>query len=333
MRRQFKTEAEFITWLRRRSGQKATGTRVGIGDDAGLIQPSPGRDVILTTDLTIEGVHFSRKLHPPEAVGYRALARSLSDVAAMGGRPRFALIAIALSRRADRPWIEKFYAGIFRLAREYGVTVLGGDTAFKRGGAGGRAVDVMVMGDVVKGQALLRSGARPGDTIFVAGTLGLAAVGLRLLRSGSRNRSGGAVRAHLYPEPQCRLGQFLVEERLASAAIDLSDGLSLDLARLAAASGVGARVWQDAIPTVKPGILPAPHAALALSLALNGGEDYKLLFTISRKNFPRVPRAFEGIRLHPIGEICGSAHRIALIGENGRATPLAAAGYDHFRRI
>ena len=329
MGRLFESEDKFVMWLRRRSRGEVSGLRIGIGDDAGLIQPSPGREIILTADLSIEGVHFSWRLHPPEAVGHRALARSLSDVAAMGGRPKFALIALALSRRVERAWVEAFYAGIFRLARRFGVTVLGGDTALK---PGGMAADVVVMGDVEKGKALLRSGAQPGDAIFVAGTLGLSAVGLRLLRSRSRGRHAGALRAHLYPEPQCRLGQFLVARRLASAAMDLSDGLSLDLTRLAKASKVGARLWSGAIPTAKPAVLGAIHAVSPLSLALDGGEDYKLLFTVPRRKLGRVPASFEGIRLHRIGEICAPGQGIVMVEENGKSRALAAAGYDHFRR-
>lgn len=330
MQKQYRSEAEFLTWLRRCSGRNAAGMVVGIGDDAGLIRPKAGRELILTTDLSIEGVHFSTRLHPPEAVGHRALARSLSDIAAMGGAPRFALVALALSRRTDRLWVEEFYGGIFRLAHRFGVMLLGGDTAIKPGRTGGIAADVVVVGDVARGRALLRSGARPGDTVFVAGTLGLAALGLRALRSKLKNRVA-ALRAHLYPEPQCALGQFLAEERVASAAMDLSDGLSLDLARLAAASGVGARLWQDAIPTVKPGAMSAARGVTPLSLALNGGEDYKLLFTVSQRSLPRVPEIFDGVRLHRIGEICASARGISLIGNNGKPQPLAAAGYDHFR--
>ncbi|MGH9448917.1 MAG: thiamine-phosphate kinase [Terriglobia bacterium] len=331
MQEQFRSEAEFLTWLRRRSGRKAAGMLVGIGDDAGLIRPKAGRELILTTDLSIEGVHFSTRLHPPEAVGHRALARSLSDIAAMGGAPRFALVALTLSRRTDRLWLEKFYGGIFRLARRFGVMLLGGDTATKPGRTGGIAADVVVVGDVARGRALLRSGARPGDAVFVAGTLGLAALGLRALRSKLKNPAA-ALRAHLYPEPQCALGQFLAEERVASAAMDLSDGLSLDLARLAAASGVGGCLWRDAIPTVKPGAMSAARGVTPLSLALNGGEDYKLLFTVPQRSLPRVPAIFDGVRLHRIGEICASARGISLIGNNGKPRALAAAGYDHFRR-
>jgi thiamine-monophosphate kinase len=323
MGRLFKTEDEFVNWLKRRRQAKTPGLRLGIGDDAGLIEPSPGHEIILTADLSIEGVHFSRRLHPADAVGHRALARSLSDVAAMGGKPRFALISLALSKRADRAWVEEFYRGMFRLARRFGVTILGGDAAVT---GSVLAADVTMLGEVARGRALLRSGARPGDAIYVAGTLGLSALGLRLLRSRSNVRNSRALRAHLYPEPQCALGQFLSERRLASAAIDLSDGLSLDLSRLLKASGAGAQLWESHIP--RPAVAAGQRASAALSLALDGGEDYKLLFTVPASKASRLPASYQGILLHEIGEVRNRGMMIA--GPNG-IRPLVRAGYDHFR--
>lgn len=324
MGRSFKSEREFVAWLRRQSQSHPAGLRLGIGDDASLITPTAGHEIILTSDLSIEGVHFLRDRHPPDAIGHRALARSLSDVAAMGGKPRFALVSLALSQRVDRLWVERFYRGLFRLARRFGVVIVGGDTSLS---AKVTMADVTVVGEVARGQALLRTGAKPGDAIYVAGTLGLAAAGLRMLRSRLKRPRPEVLHAHLYPEPQCRLGQFLSEKRLASAAIDLSDGLSLDLQRLLEASGVGAEVAEERIPVPSA----AGPRATALSLALHGGEDYKLLFTVPPSKVSRLPAAFEGIRLYEVGRVCARGNGMLIEGRNG-TRPLVSGGYDHFRR-
>jgi thiamine-monophosphate kinase len=297
---------------------------LGIGDDAALVEVAPGQELILTTDMSIEDVHFTLRLHPPQAVGHRALARSLSDIAAMGGTPRYALISLALSKHTSRAWIEGFFQGLLALARRFGVAVIGGDTAVARGPT---AIDAIVAGEIPRGRALRRSGARPGDQIFVSGRLGLAALGLRLLQSPSGRRkhtAAAAIRAHLFPQPQCALGQFLSEHALASALMDLSDGLSIDLKRLCDASGVGACLLADRIPSP-----PLPDAADALALALDGGEDYQLLFTVPPAKRPQVPPRFGKIPLHCIGEIQAPRH-LHLLTPDGRTRPLKPHGYDHF---
>ncbi len=323
----FKSEADFINWIRRRTPRRTPGLALGIGDDAALINVSRGQEIILTTDMSIEGVHFKSGLHPPRAVGHRALARSLSDIAAMGGTPRYALISLAASRRTERAWLEGFFDGLFALARRYSTVVIGGDTAVVDGPI---SVDVIVVGEISRGRALLRSGARSGDRIFVSGRLGMSALGLRLLLSGSGVRTPAertALRAHLFPIPQCALGRFLSENRLASAAMDLSDGLSIDLSRLCEASGVGASLIEKEIPAP-----PVPDDADALQLALQGGEDYQLLFTVPRAKLSKIPARFGRIPLHSIGEI-RTSQGIAVTTAEGRTTPLEVHGYDHFARI
>ncbi len=323
----FKSEGEFIAWLRRRAPRRVAGLHLGIGDDAALVSVPPRQELILTTDMSIEDVHFTSTLHSPQAVGHRALARSLSDIAAMGGTPRYALISLAISLRTKRAWLEGFFEGLFALARRFGVAVIGGDTAVV---SNPLTADLIVAGTVPRGQALRRSGARPGDRIFVSGRLGMAAWGLRLLPSQGRVRNPlgkAALRAHLFPQPQCSLGRFLSAHRLASAAMDLSDGLSIDLRRLCDASGVGARLVADRIPTP-----PLPETADALSLALHGGEDYQLLFTVSTAKTSRIPPHFGRIQLHCIGEIRAS-RGINLVTPEGKVQPVAAHGFDHFSRI
>ena len=326
----FRNESEFVRWLRGLVAKDAGRLKLGIGDDAALVEVARDHQAILTTDLSIEGVHFLPRLHPPRAVGHRALARALSDVAAMGGTPRFALVSLAISRRTSRAWVKEFYAGLLGLAARLGVTLIGGDTAVVKGGI---SADVIAVGEAPRGKALRRSGARPGDQIFVSGKLGLSALGLRLLRSGRAGKAASekeALFAHLYPEPRCALGRYLSERRLATACIDLSDGLSTDLAHLCEASGVGARVWASRMPLPE---MPGESGIIkSLQLALSGGEDYELLFSVPRGKAARIPRRHRGVRLHRIGEI-SRTKKLVLIQSDGRSVPLVPSGHDHFRNI
>jgi thiamine-monophosphate kinase len=336
----FRTENEFVKWLqalvgsahgheRVRSLRLEKGVELGIGDDAALVAVKRGQDLILTTDMSIEDVHFSRRWHPAEAVGHRALARSLSDVAAMGGVPRYVLVSLAISKQVTRDWVSRLYCGMQALARRFGVRLVGGDTALV---SGRTFIDVLVAGEVPRGKAVRRSGARSGDQIFVSGPLGLSALGLRLLQSkggGSHLRLKGvvreAIRAHLYPEPQCALGRFLSRRGIASALMDLSDGLSTDLSRLCAASGAGARLWAAKIPC--PNL---PEALDSLQLALHGGEDYQLLFTVPQRKASRLPLRFQGRHLYHLGEIDASKG-IKLVTPEGKVHRLEPAGWDYFR--
>src|SRR5579872_3868290 len=175
----FQTEAEFVNWLQKSTARRLPQVKLGIGDDAALVRLRRGHDLILTADLSIENIHFIRRMHPAHAVGHRALARSLSDIAAMGGIPRFALVSVALPSNVTRRWVEDFYRGLDELAARFGVTVIGGDTTIVPHAA---TVDVVVAGEVPSGEALRRSGAKPGDVIFVSGCLGRSALGLDLLK-------------------------------------------------------------------------------------------------------------------------------------------------------
>jgi thiamine-monophosphate kinase len=318
--------------------------KLGIGDDAALVAVKSGEELILTTDMSIEDVHFSHRLHSAESVGHRALARSLSDVAGMGGVPRYVLVSLAVSRRITRDWVSGFYRGMQALGRRFGVRLVGGDTAIVPNKT---FIDVLVAGEIPKGKALLRSGARVGDHIVVSGRLGLSALGLRLLQSKAAQAllpvpkastlrrqaqarvrlplAREAVRAHLYPEPQCALGRFLSRRGMASALMDLSDGLSTDLSRLCAASGVGARLWATKIPGPD---LPEPVDSL--QLALHGGEDYQLLFTVPQSKASRLPSKFRGQPLYHLGEIEASKG-IRLVMPDGKVQTLEPAGWDYFR--
>jgi thiamine-monophosphate kinase len=289
-------EVELLSRIARKVPAGGRGLLLGIGDDCAIFRSKGAReDLLFTTDMMIEDVHFRRGTHPAESVGWKALARGLSDIAAMGGDPRFCLLSLAAPEWADRRWIDAFYRGFLALARQTGTPLAGGDLAR----AERMSCDVVVCGAAPRGKALRRDGARPGDGIYVSGPLGGAALGLE-------TRRGAAWKKHSRPEPRLDFGRRL--RGRASAAIDLSDGLSLDLHRLCLASGCAA-VLDRPIPIF-------PGATLAQ--ALHGGEDYELLFT--------ARRAISGaIR---IGGICeGRAGRIEFQGK-----PLEPLGYDHFTR-
>ncbi|HXI42917.1 MAG TPA: thiamine-phosphate kinase [Bryobacteraceae bacterium] len=300
------TEESILERLKRRVAiPRGSSVVAGIGDDCAIFRP-PGanEDLLFTTDLLIEGVHFERASHPPAAVGHKALARGLSDIAAMGGDPLFCLVSLVLPSGASDAWVDRFYAGLLKLAAASGTVLAGGDLAR----AERVTCDIVVAGSVPRGCALRRNGARPGDEIYVSGHLGGSALGLATCRGLARKR-------HTYPEPRLALGQYLRKKLGATAAMDLSDGLSLDLRRLALASKVAAAIGA---PPIFPGA--------TLEQALHGGEDYELLFMVPAGT--RVPARFENLPLARIGVVeRGPAGRVLLSGQ-----PLAALGYDHFRR-
>jgi len=294
-----------IERLRRRVAiPRASRIITGIGDDCAIFRPRGTKeDLLFTTDLLIEGVHFEQATHSPAMIGHKALARGLSDIAAMGGDPLFCLVSLAIPGSAGSRWVDHFYTGLLKLAKSTGTVLAGGDLAR----AQSIVCDIVVAGSVPRNRALRRDGARAGDAIYVSGRLGGSALGLETKR-------GRAFRRHLWPEPRLALGRYL-RELGATAAMDLSDGLSLDLHRLALASKVSAEIEA---PPVFPGA--------TLDHALHGGEDYELLFMVPAET--RVPRTFQNLKLTRIGQIRrGPAGRVLL---DRRLLP--ALGYDHFRR-
>jgi thiamine-monophosphate kinase len=311
--------------LRSRSG---TGLRVGIGDDAAVMHPRGRTEWVLTTDACLENVHFLLRTHPPEAVGYKALARATSDLAAMGARPLYFLLSLALPPSCTGKWFDRFLEGMSRAARSFGLVLAGGDTTKSPLAA----INLTVIGEVTPGQAVLRSGARPGNLICVSGTLGEAELGLRLLQRGlhKRRKWKRLIRKHLHPEPRLALGEWLAKSGSASAMIDTSDGLSTDLAHICEASGVGARLWADRIPKV---MVPSDLQKLGLDplrLALDGGEDYELLFTVPKRLAQHLPRAVHGVPITIIGEIT-RGKGILLMDSAGGTKALPAQGWDPFR--
>jgi thiamine-monophosphate kinase len=318
-------------------GSAKVGLRVGIGDDAAVLALRRGEELVVTTDFSLEDVHFRRGWHPPEAVGHKCLARGLSDVAAMGARPVAAFVSLAVPReftRGRRSWVDRFYDGLLALAEQWSVPLAGGDLAQSPGAAQARAAaDIVVVGAVKRGRALLRSGAKAGDALYVTGTLGGAAAELRaLMRTNKRTPAQPPARfrgvtettaehPHFFPEPRVGVGRALVRRRLATAAIDISDGLSVDLEHLCEESGLRAEV--DAA------LLPLGRGA-TLHDALHGGDDYELLFTADAG--ARVPRRIASVPVRRIGRMRrrkSGAPRMTL-SVDGRRSELKPEGWQHF---
>ena len=296
----------------------------GIGDDCAVLRLLPRYESLVTTDFTLEGIHFRRDWHPPESVGHRCLGRGLSDIAAMGAEPVAAFLSIALPRDLPRAWVGRFARSLISLADEFGVTLAGGDTAESPYGI---LADIIVVGKAPKGKSVLRSGARPGDRIFVSGELGGSAAAVRQMRDKpEKNVNPRDYPRHFYPEPRIELGRILREKGMASAMIDTSDGLSTDLAHLCEESGVGAEIDAALIPRARMG---KPAREVDLDLALHGGEDYELLFTA--RPGKRVPSQIAGVALTHIGNITRQ-RSILVRNPKGIAYQLAPKGWEHFRK-
>jgi len=291
----------------------------GIGDDGAVLRVSSGYELLVTTDLYIEDVHFRTQWHPPQSVGHRCLARGLSDIAAMGGEPVACFLSLALPARLPQAWVDGFLHGLTRLARRFKVQLAGGDVSSARN----ITADIMVIGQVPAGKAVLRSGAKAGDRIYVTGELGGSAALLERLYDRKRVRPSGSSR-HFYPQPRIEVGRRLSRQGLATAMIDLSDGLSVDLNHICNESRVAATIRAAAIPL-------APGAEL--KHALHGGEDYELLFTASAK--AKVPAEIAGVQVTEIGVIGRQKDYravIQILNENGRTQALLPKGWQHFAR-
>jgi thiamine-monophosphate kinase len=314
------SEKKLIQQIRRsarRDSDKSRSLRTGIGDDCAVLRVPPGHEVLLTTDFTIENVHFRRDWHPPELVGRRCLTRGLSDIAAMGGEPQAAFLSLAVSNDVPQKWVDRFLKGLLELAQEFQVPLAGGDTAQSPGGI---QADIVVVGSVPKGTAVLRSGAKAGQQIYVTGELGGSADALaRLMKSRPVE---AAYRHHFHSQARVAVGQWLRRRGVASAMIDVSDGLSTDLEHICEESRVGAEIEAEAIPRAQVG---SGKKRVALELALHGGDDYELLFTSAAA----VPSKIAGVRVTRIGRITRSAG-MRLIGLDGKARRLKAEGWEHF---
>jgi len=323
---------ERIASLARRSSDDLI---LGIGDDAAIIRKNDTHWWLISTDSQIENVHFRRDYTPPRMLGHKALAVNLSDLAAMGGTPRFALLSLNLPKDIEQSFVDEILVGMVALADQYSTILVGGDIAAS---GNGLAMTITIIGECPAGRALRRDGAKLGDLIFATGRLGLAAIGLQLLQRGHRYDPALPIHlqqlilAHLQPTPRLEIGQRLAERNLATSLIDISDGLSTDLYHICQASGVGAIVYAEDIPVATH--VPEEVNTTALENALNGGEDYELLFTVPRGRVAQIEslRAqFNDLPITLIGEITSEPGRMYL-ERAGERTPLRPRGHDHLRQ-
>jgi thiamine-monophosphate kinase len=314
-------EKALIARLRRQVKSGRGNILTGIGDDCAVLRLPPGHETLVTTDFSLEGVHFRRDWHPPESIGHRCLARGLSDIAAMGGEPVAVCLSLALPRDVAQSWIDRFTRGLLALAKKQRATLAGGDTAESPAGI---LADIVVVGSVPKGKAILRSGARPGDRIYVSGTLGGSAAAVQQMLAKKKINPRDHPR-HFYPEPRIELGKLLRERGLASAMIDTSDGLSTDLAHICEESRVGAELDAARIPRAHLGKASRP---VDLELTLHGGEDYELLFTAPEGKM--VSSHLVRTQITEIGHI--TRKRGIFIRDLKGLRRLKAQGWEHFRR-
>ena len=309
----------------------ATRIRVGPGDDAAIFSPSGETEWVLSCDAFIENVHFRSNTHPPNSVGYKSLARATSDLAAMGATPRYFLLTLALPKFHTDKWLDSFLKGMASASRKLGIFIIGGDTT----SSPTVAISITVLGEVPPSRATLRSGAKPGDLIYVSGKLGRARLGLDLVLAGHAldPKFRLEVQPHLYPKIQIAVGAWLAHNHAATAMMDVSDGLSTDLARLCAASRVGAIIYADKIPCVA--VPKAISKKLVrrkldpLQMALHGGEDYELLFTVSRDRVRTLTKAPNAKALTAIGEIT-KREKVTLVDSAGNQSPFKPLGWDPF---
>lgn len=327
-----RSEFEFIDSLRRRFG-------TAIGDDAAVFQTAAGKETVITADLLIEDIDFRRTTAPPALLGHKALAVSLSDIAAMGARPRWSLISIGVPEDVwETEFVDQFYEGLTSLANCYDVKLIGGDTSRTPDKI---VIDSIVIGECNLGQAVKRAGAQAGDQIFVTGSLGGAAAGLRLIERGAHlaeqqladedsQKIDHVLLRQLRPDPRVGWGMVLGDERLATSLIDISDGLSSDLNHLCRESGVGALIESSLLPIDHQVVELCGRRALdPLQLALHGGEDFELLFTVKPGDVARLPRRVDGVGLTRIGEVRKEGDGVK-ISEGSRVWELNPGGWKHF---
>jgi thiamine-monophosphate kinase len=322
-------ETEIIETIRRRVRVRSRELRVGIGDDCAVLRPKRGEELVITTDLSLEGTHFRREWHPARSVGHRCLTRGLSDIAAMGALPVAAFLSLALPTDLPQQWVDEFLDGFLAVADRYDFPLAGGDISQSRQDV---IADIIVIGAVPRGKAVLRSKAKPGDVIYVTGALGASAATLiklqkqrvpllpfanpRLKRRTTQTRED----RHFFPEPRVEVGEFLRRKELGHAMIDLSDGLSTDLGHICDESRVGAVINSNLIPV---------SAGADLELALHGGEDYELLFATSPR--AKVPVEIGGV---PVTEIGWTTRERGVFITDLRSKPqrLEPRGWEHFRK-
>ncbi len=338
------SEFDFIKQIQQKAAaQSAADLVLGIGDDAAAWREQSGRESLITVDLLVEDVDFKLEYAPPRWLGHKALAVSLSDIAAMGGTPKFSLLTLSIPRnlKSETFW-EEFFAGYFELAAKHGVALIGGDISSSPDRL---AIDSVVIGHCQAGKAVRRDGAKVGDAVYVTGSIGASAVGLKLLLGGEQENQEivsteelkqSAIRDHLKPEPRVEFGQRLGELGFANSMIDVSDGLAQDLGHICDASGVGAVIDFDAVPVAEEVGLILPNADEAFEFAVSGGEDFELLFTADQSRETELMALADEcrLRLTRIGQIVSVSKNsplpVAVLTLIGEVKPLSVRGYDHF---
>jgi thiamine-monophosphate kinase len=329
------TESQLVERISRLLPPPPDWLAVGIGDDAAVVAAARNRLEVLTIDAIVEGVHFDRCFTPADAIGHRALAVNLSDLAAMGAEPRLALLSLALPSDFPCADFDAMVAAIAALARRHAMHLVGGNLTRSPGPL---MADVMAAGSVKPRQALTRGGARPGDELYVTGSLGAAAAGLEMLKAPAQSEGGSATRPstvcterYLYPDPRVRMGMLLARNRAATACIDLSDGLGDGVRRLTDASQVGAVIDAAALP-IEPDARDwfARRDADPVHAAIAGGDDYELLFAVGPRLRGRMMAAARhgGAPLTRIG-VCTEDRTVVLRTPGGDAP--FPGGYTHFR--
>lgn len=325
-------EFGLIDRIGKTAARNAKRAPIGIGDDAAALLFSPSSMLLATTDMLIEGVHFELTTTDLYSLGWKAAAVNLSDIAAMGGVPRFCLTSLGIPPYLTVEQVDEFYRGVSACLKKFGTMLVGGDTCSSKKGF---VISVTVLGEVVRKKIVTRSGAMPGDLLYVTGTLGDSGAGLELVRNaecGVRSKTPAVrklIGKHLRPVPRVAEGRKLAAAGIASAMIDVSDGLSSDLCHICEQSGVGAEVFSERIPLSKELTSAKGLKQPAVEYALSGGEDYELLFTVTPDKINKLNSM--QIAATEIGTI--TRHRaMLLIDERGQCRPLTSTGYDHFRR-
>lgn len=325
-------EFGLIARLRRRwQDQRTPGVIVGPGDDAAVLSPpSPGSVLLLTTDTMVENVHFRRRWISPQDLGWKAMVQNLSDIAAMGGQPRHAVVTVGAPADVDVEFMDSLVDGTNSAAQRYGAAIVGGDLVRSHGPL---FVSISLTGQARGDQLLRRSAARPGQALLVTGELGASAAGLAALERGEGARFPAAAHAHLRPEPRLEAAAILASQRLSACAIDISDGLASDATRLAEESGVGIRIDLASIPIAHSCREVAEWlGADAAEMALRGGEDYELLFAVNCDRVDEAKRLLRhqtGVVAYQVGEVTEKEQGLVAVKPDGTVIPLGT-GHDHF---
>ncbi|VAX21895.1 Thiamine-monophosphate kinase [hydrothermal vent metagenome] len=322
-------EIDLINLIEKMFDEPAPGLALGIGDDCAAIRPATGFETLITTDTLVEGTHFKRDLTTPDSLGRKSVCVSLSDISAMGGRPKFLLLSINISKDINKTWIVKYLHGFKAMAKRYDCRLIGGNITRSRN----LSFTVTALGEVSKGFRIDRSGAMPGDLVFVTGSPGDSALGLDLLNRRGANYTSGErklIARHQKPEARVEWGQILSSGRIASSMIDISDGLALDLKRVLKASCVGAVVELSRFPlSTEAGKIVKANGAKAWRRILSGGEDYELLFTAPPAKLKALDRFQKSgkIKAVRIGEIVKGKGHLTIIKPEGGELKIKKEGW------